>query len=69
MADAAERVWSARLTRRHHAQILLDPAVRELDRELKRAIADAGTLEERIERLREGQDRIGEHLGLGPRPR
>jgi hypothetical protein len=41
--------------------------VREVDRELKRAAAD-GTREERIERMQAVEDRIGVHLGLGPRP-
>ena len=63
-----QRVWHERLSRRHHAAILLDPVVRELDRELKRAAAD-GTREERIERMQAVEDRIGVHLGLGPRPR
>jgi hypothetical protein len=63
-----QRVWGERLARRHRAQILLDPAVRELDRELKRAAA-GGTREQRIERMREVSDRLGVHLGIGPRPR
>jgi hypothetical protein len=62
-----QRVWDARCARRHRAQILLDPVVRELDRELKRAAA-AGTREERIGGIREVSDRLGVHLGLGPRP-
>ena len=67
MVTPERQVWDARCARRHRAQILLDPVVRELDRELKRAAAD-GTREERIERMREVTDRLGEHLGVGPRP-
>jgi hypothetical protein len=66
--SAEQRVWSERLSRLHCRQLLLDPVVRELDRELKRAAAD-GTREQRIERIREVSDRLGVHLGLGPRPR
>ena len=68
MESAEQRVWSERLSRLHRRQLLLDPVVRELDRELKRAATD-GTREQRIERIREVSDRLGVHLGLGPRPR
>ena len=61
MESAEQRVWSERLSRLHRRQLLLDPVVRELD-------AD-GTREQRIERIREVSDRLGVHLGLGPRPR
>jgi hypothetical protein len=68
-----QQVWAVRLSRRHHAQILRDPVLRELDREMKRAIADAEKrgecFEAIIEVVRAANDRIGEHLGLGPRPR
>jgi hypothetical protein len=66
--SAEQRVWLERLSRLHRRQLLLDPVVRELDRELKQAAAD-GTREQRIERIREVSDRLGVHLGLGPRPR
>jgi hypothetical protein len=61
--------WLERLARRHHAAILTDPVVREFDRELKRAVADADTLDGRLGAIRAGQDRLAEHFGLGPRPR
>jgi hypothetical protein len=63
-----QQVWNERLTRRHRRAILLEPRVRQLDRELKRAAA-GGTYSERVERMREVSDRLGEHFGLGPRPR
>jgi len=68
VGSAEQRVWSERLSRLHHRQLLLDPVVRQLGIELRRAVADASTSEERVERIREFQDRLGEHLGLGPRP-
>ena len=50
--------------------MLLDPVVRELQGELRRAAApDTGSLEERVERMRAVEDRLGVHLGIGPRPR
>jgi hypothetical protein len=63
-----QQVWAARLQRRHHAAILRDPVVRELDRELKRAAAD-GPREQAAERMAPIFDRLGEHLGIGRRPR
>jgi hypothetical protein len=62
-----QRLWHVRLTRRHRAQLLLDPVVRELDLELKRAAA-AAPRERALERMRPVEDRLGEHLGIGPRP-
>jgi hypothetical protein len=62
-----QQVWHARLTRRHRRQLLLDPVVRRLDGELKRACAD-GPRHEARERMRPIEDRLGEHLGIGPRP-
>jgi hypothetical protein len=62
--------WGEQVRRLAHARILLDPELRRLNRELKRAAApDGGTYEERIARMRAVEDRIGEHLGIGPRPR
>jgi hypothetical protein len=62
-----QQVWFERLARRHRAQILLDPVVRELDRELQRAVAD-GPREDWRARSAPILDRLGEHLGVGPRP-
>jgi hypothetical protein len=67
MRSAEQQVWNERLTRRHHAAILLDPVVRQLGHDLRRAAAD-GTFEERVERMREVSDRLGEHLGVGKCP-
>jgi hypothetical protein len=69
-----QRIWHERLRRRSTSRTLIyDPVVRELQREMKRAIADAEKRGEPFERilkvLRAGNDRIGVHLGLGPRPR
>ena len=74
MVTLEQRVWSERLRRRCTSRTLIsDPVVRELQHELKRAIADAEKRGERfeatIEVLRAGNDRIGVHLRLGPRPR
>jgi hypothetical protein len=67
---AEQRVWEERLSRRATSRTLIeDPVYRGLQRELKRAVADADTYEAKIEVLRAGNDRIGVHLGLGPRPR
>jgi len=63
-----QQVWYERVNRRRRPAWFFDPVVRELGHELKRGAAD-GTLEERIERMQAVEDRIGVHLGLGPRPR
>jgi hypothetical protein len=64
----AQQVWHERLARRHHAQILLDPVVRQLGHELAVAAA-AEPREQAAERMAPIEDRLGEHLGIGPRPR
>ena len=71
---AEQRVWSERLRRRCTSRThIYDPVYRELQREMKRQVADAEKRGERfeaiIEVLRAGNDRIAIHLGLGPRPR
>lgn len=63
-----QRAWGEQLRRMQRRMFLLDPVVRELAGELKRAAA-AGTIEERVEQMRAVEDRLAEHLGLGPRPR
>jgi hypothetical protein len=65
----AREVWGECVRRLAHQGLLRDPVVRQIQRETKRAVADAGTYEQRIEAIREGQDRMAEHFGLGPRPR
>jgi hypothetical protein len=62
-----QEVWFERLRRRHRARILLDPVVRELGAELKRAAAEQPR-EDAAARLAPILDRLGEHLGIGPRP-
>ena len=65
-----QRVWHERVRRLAHRAMLLDPVVRQLQGELKRAAApDSGTHEERVTRMRAIEDRIGVHFGIGPRPR
>jgi hypothetical protein len=71
---AEQRIWHERLRRRGTSRTLIcDPVYRGLQRQMKRAIADAEKrgegIEAIIEALRAANDRIGEHLGLGPRPR
>jgi len=63
-----QRAWGEQVRRAAHGRILLDPVVRELQREMKRAAAH-GTRGERVERMRAVEDRLAVHLGLGPRPR
>jgi hypothetical protein len=71
---AEQQVWHERLSRRATSRTLIeDPVYRGLQREMKRAVADAEKRGEPIEAiigaLRAANDRIGVHLGLGPRPR
>jgi hypothetical protein len=71
---AEQRIWHERLRRRSTSRTLIeDPVYRELQREMKRAVADAEkrgeTFEAILEVLRAGNDRLGEHLRLGKRPR
>ena len=71
---AEQRIWSERLSRRATSRTLIEDAIyRGLQREMKQAVADAEKrgepFEAIVEALRAGNDRIGEHLGLGPRPR
>ena len=71
---AEQRVWHERLRRRGTSRTFIcDPVYRGLQREMKRAIADAEKRGERfesiIEVLRAANDRIGVYLGIGPRPR
>jgi hypothetical protein len=70
---AEQQVWHERLRRLSTSRTLIeDPVYRGLQREMKRAVADAEKrgepFEAIIEALREVSDRIGVHLGLGPRP-
>ena len=65
----AREVWGECVRRLAHQRLLLDPRMREIQAVTRRAVADAGTYEQRIQAIRKGQDRIAEHLGLGPRPR
>jgi hypothetical protein len=60
-------LWYEQLRRRQRRELLLDPVVRQLDDELKRACAN-GPREHARERMRPIEDRLGEHLGIGPRP-
>jgi hypothetical protein len=62
-----QEVWAARVARRFHHAILRDPVAREFGAELRRAAADEPR-EQAVERMRDVLDRLGEHLGLGPRP-
>ena len=62
-----EQVWFERLARRHRAQILLDPVVREFGQQLRRTVAEEPR-EEALARAAPILDRLGEHLGIGPRP-
>jgi hypothetical protein len=64
-----QRAWAEHVRREAHRRILIDPQVRELQRELKRAAAPEGAYEERLARMRAVEDRLAEHLGIGPRPR
>jgi hypothetical protein len=65
-----QRAWGEQVRREAHRRMLLDPRVRELQAELKRAAApDTGSYEERVEWMRAVEDRLGEHLGIGRRPR
>jgi hypothetical protein len=61
--------WQEQVRRLAHARLLLDPRVREIQADTKRAVADADTREGRLGAIRAGQDRLAEHFGLGPRPR
>jgi hypothetical protein len=70
---AEQRIWDERLSRRCTSRMLIcDPVYRGLQREMKRAIADAEKREEHfeaiIEVLRAANDPIGVHLGISPRP-
>jgi hypothetical protein len=69
MASLEERAEGEQVRRLAHARLLVDPRVREIQSEIKRAVADADTREGRLEALRVGQDRLGEHLGICRRPR
>jgi hypothetical protein len=71
-----QQVWGERLRRRHRAQILLDVDVRRLGAELRRAVADVRLRpvgEDGLAAVGEAMapilDWLGEHLGVGPRPR
>jgi hypothetical protein len=65
-----QRIWDERLRRACTSRELIeDPVVRQLQRRMKRAVADADTYEQKIEAIHAASSRIGEHLGLGPRPR
>jgi hypothetical protein len=66
---SAQRVWYERVWRRWRLAWFSDPVAQELGHEMKRAVADAGTYEEKIERMQAVEDRIGDHFGIGPRPR
>jgi hypothetical protein len=60
--------WAEQVRRLAHRQMLLDPRVREIQAQVKRAVADADTREGRLEAIRAGEDRLAEHFGIGPRP-
>jgi hypothetical protein len=62
-----QRVWYEQSRRRQRRELLLDPVVRRLGNELKRACA-GGPRELALERMRAIEDKLGEHLGIGPRP-
>jgi hypothetical protein len=81
-----QQVWDERCARRHRAQLLLDPVVRQLGYEKKAAYGDFqgrttlvdgrwtrtpadGDAELLERRLADIDDRLGERLGIGPRPR
>jgi hypothetical protein len=68
MPTLEQIAWGEQLRRLQRARFLLDPVVREFSAELKRA-ATSRTYDERLERMRAVQDRLGEHLEIGPRPR
>ena len=70
---AEQQVWEERLSRRATSRTLIEDSVyRGLQHEMKRAVADAEkrgeSFEAIIEALRAANDRIGVHLGIGPRP-
>ena len=66
---AEQRIWEERLRRATwRSKGVMNPVVREVTAEMRRAVADADTYEEKSEAIRAAKRRIGEHVGLGPRP-